>query len=264
MGDLSSAVALLPLVAAGFGVGFLVGLTGVGGGSLMTPLLISSFGISPQVAVGTDLLYASITKTAGSWRHHLSNHVDWPIVFRLATGSLPAAALLLAAIAYFAIDTAMLGRWIRMGLVVALPLSAIAIVVYPFVTRTAPQEDIGDVAPRTIETVLFGVALGLLVTLTSVGAGAIGVTVLATLYPMLPAKRLVGSDITHAMPLTLLAGLGHLGLGNVDASLLFMLLCGSIPGILIGARLAGVVPERLLRPILAVTLCYAAYALYKK
>ena len=257
MGDLSSAVALLPLVAAGASVGFLVGLTGVGGGSLMTPLLISSFGISPQVAVGTDLLYASITKTAGSWRHHLSDHVDWPIVFRLATGSLPAAALLLAAIAYFNIDTAVLGRWIRMGLVVALPLSAIAIVVYPFVTRTAPQEDLGDVPPRTIETVLFGVALGLLVTLTSVGAGAIGVTVLAALYPALPAKRLVGSDITHAMPLTLLGGLGHLDLGNVDGSLLLALLCGSIPGILIGARLAGVVPERVLRPILAVTLCYA-------
>ncbi len=100
MGNLRSAVALLPLVAAGAGVGFLVGLTGVGGGSLMTPLLISSFGISPQVAGGTDLLYASITKTAGSWRHHLSDHVDWPIVFRLATGSLPAAALLLAAIAF--------------------------------------------------------------------------------------------------------------------------------------------------------------------
>jgi len=183
---------------------------------------------------------------------------------RLATGSLPAAALLLAAIAYFNIDTAVLGRWIRMGLVVALPLSAIAIVVYPFVTRTAPQEDLGDVPPRTIETVLFGVALGLLVTLTSVGAGAIGVTVLAALYPALPAKRLVGSDITHAMPLTLLGGLGHLDLGNVDGSLLLALLCGSIPGILIGARLAGVVPERVLRPILAVTLCYAAYALYKK
>jgi len=112
--------------------------------------------------------------------------------------------------------------------------------------------------------VLFGVALGLLVTLTSVGAGAIGVTVLAALYPALPAKRLVGSDITHAMPLTLLGGLGHLDLGNVDGSLLLALLCGSIPGILIGARLAGVVPERVLRPILAVTLCYAAYALYKK
>jgi uncharacterized membrane protein YfcA len=262
MGDLSAAVGLLPLVAAGAGVGFLVGLTGVGGGSLMTPLLISSFGISPQIAVGTDLLYASITKTAGSWRHHLSDHVAWPIVFRLAAGSLPAAALLLAA--YFNIDTEMLGRWIRTGLVVALPLSAIAIVVYPFVTRTTPQEDLGDVPPRTIETVLFGVALGLLVTLTSVGAGAIGVTVLATLYAMLPAKRLVGSDITHAMPLTLVGGLGHLGLGNVNPGLLVALLCGSIPGILIGARLAGVVPERVLRPILAVTLCYAAYALYKK
>jgi len=259
MGDLSSAVALLPLVAAGASVGFLVGLTGVGGGSLMTPLLISSFGISPQVAVGTDLLYASITKTAGSWRHHLSDHVDWPIVFRLSTGSLPAAALLLAAIAYFNIDTAVLGRWIRMGASsLHFHLSAIAIV-YPFITRTAPQEDLGDVPPRTIETVLFGVALGLLVTLTSVGAGAIGVTVLAALYPALPGKRLVGSDITpHAS-----RGLGHLGLGNVDGSLLLALLCGSIPGILIGARLAGVMPERVLRPNLAVTLCYAAYALYK-
>jgi uncharacterized membrane protein YfcA len=111
-----------------------------------------------------------------------------------------------------------------MGLVVALPLSALAIVLYPFVTRAAPREDIGDVPPRTWQTVLFGVALGLLVTLTSVGAGAIGVTVLAALYPVLPAKRLVGSDITHAMPLTLVGGLGHLGLGNVDASLLLALL----------------------------------------
>jgi uncharacterized membrane protein YfcA len=264
MGDLSWAVALLPLVAAGFTVGLLVGLTGVGGGSLMTPLLISSFGISPQVAVGTDLLYASITKTAGSWRHHLSDHVDWPIVFRLAAGSLPASALLLAAIAFFAIDTEVLAHWIRMGLVVALPLSALAIVLYPFVRRAATRDDEGNVPPRTVQTVLFGVALGLLVTLTSVGAGAIGVTVLAALYPMLPAKRLVGSDITHAMPLTLLGGLGHLGLGNVDPSLLFGLLCGSIPGILIGARLAGWAPEWLLRPILAVTLCYAAYALFNK
>ncbi len=106
--------------------------------------------------------------------------------------------------------------------------------------------------------------LGLLVTLTSVGAGAIGVTVLAALYPMLPAKRLVGTDIAHAVPLTLVGGFGHLGLGNVDTSLLFALLCGSIPGILIGARLAGVVPERLLRPILGISLCYAAYVLYNK
>ena len=264
MVDVGWAAHLLPLAAAGFAVGMLVGLTGVGGGALMTPLLISSFGVPPQVAVGTDLLYASITKTAGGWRHHLSDHIDWPIVLRLAAGSLPAAALLLAGMALLPVDTVKLAHWIRMGLVVALPLSALAIVLYPFVTRTTPRVDKGDVPPRTLPTVLFGVVLGLLVTLTSVGAGAIGVTVLATLYPVLPAKRLVGSDIAHAVPLTLLGGLGHLGLGNMDAGLLVALLCGSIPGILIGARLAGVAPEWLLRPILALTLCYAAYALYNK
>jgi len=264
MVDVAWAAHLLPLAAAGLAVGMLVGLTGVGGGALMTPLLISSFGVPPQVAVGTDLLYASITKMAGGWRHHVADHVDWPIVLRLAAGSLPAAALLLALMAFLPVDTVKLAHWIRMGLVVALPISGLAIVVYPFVTRVSPQEDRGDVPPRTLPTVLFGVVLGLLVTLTSVGAGAIGVTVLAALYPMLPAKRLVGSDIAHAVPLTLLGGLGHLGLGNMDGGLLVALLCGSIPGILVGARLAGVAPEWLLRPILAVTLGYAAYALFNK
>jgi uncharacterized protein len=262
--DLSWVAPLLPLVAAGFGVGMLVGLTGVGGGALMTPLLISSFGVSPQVAVGTDLLYASITKTAGSWRHHVSRHVEWPIVLRLAAGSLPAAAGLLAAITFLPIDTVKLAHWIRMGLVGALPLSALAIVLYPWFTRSSPPEDHVIVPHRTPPTVLFGVILGLLVTLTSVGAGAIGVTVLAMLYPMLPAKRLVGSDIAHAVPLTLIGGLGHLGLGNVDGGLLLALLCGSIPGIMVGTRLSGIVPEWLLRPILAITLCYAAYALFNK
>jgi uncharacterized protein len=262
--DLSWATGLLPLAAAGFGVGLLVGLTGVGGGALMTPLLISTFGVSPQIAVGTDLLYASITKATGSWRHHVARHVEWPIVFRLAAGSLPAAIILLAAIAFIPLDTQALARWIRLGLVVALPISALAIVLYPFLTRRARREQDGSIPPRTLPTVLFGVALGLLVTLTSVGAGAIGVSVLAALFPMLPAKRLVGSDIAHAVPLTLIGGLGHLGLGNVDGGLLGALLCGSIPGILLGTRLAGVVPEWLLRPMLAVTLCYAAYALFNK
>jgi uncharacterized protein len=262
--DLGWVAPLLPLVAAGFGVGFLVGLTGVGGGALMTPLLISSFGVSPQVAVGTDLLYASITKSVGSWRHHASRHVEWPIVLRLAAGSLPAAGALLAVISILPVDTVKLAHWIRLGLVAALPLSGLAIVLYPLVTRSSPSEDTGDVPVRTLPTVLFGVVLGLLVTLTSVGAGAIGVTVLAMLYPMLPAKRLVGSDIAHAVPLTLIGGLGHLGLGNVDPGILFALLCGSIPGILAGSRLAGVVPEWLLRPLLAITLCYAAWALYNK
>ena len=125
MVDFSWAAHLLPLMAAGFAVGLLVGLTGVGGGALMTPLLISSFGVPPQVAVGTDLLYASITKTAGSWRHHVSDHVDWPVVLRLAAGSLPAAAILLAVMAFLPVDTVALAHWIRMGLVVALPISGV-------------------------------------------------------------------------------------------------------------------------------------------
>ncbi|HET7411288.1 MAG TPA: sulfite exporter TauE/SafE family protein [Pararhizobium sp.] len=262
--DLGWAASLLPLIGAGFGVGFLVGLTGVGGGALMTPLLISSFGVSPQSAVGTDLLYASVTKTAGSWRHHMSDHVAWPIVFRLAAGSIPASVILLAAIAFIPLNTAALAHWIRLGLVVALPLSGVAIVLYPLLAKTPERAaDDGD-PPHTLATVAFGVALGLLVTLTSVGAGAIGVSVLAALYPHLPAKRIVGSDVAHAVPLTLVGGIGHLGLGHVDVGLLAALLTGSIPGILLGARLAGVAPEWILRPVLGVMLCYAAWILFNK
>ena len=264
MVDLGWAVALLPLVAAGFGVGLLVGLTGVGGGALMTPLLISSFGVSPQVAVGTDLLYASITKTAGSWRHHVAHHVEWAIVLRLAAGSLPAAAGLLAVITFLPINTVALAHWIRMGLVAALPISGLAIVIYPFVTRASPHEDTGNVPVRALPTVLFGVVLGLLVTLTSVGAGAIGVTVLAMLYPMLPAKRLVGSDVAARRAADIDRRARSSRARQCRRRNLVALLCGSIPGILLGARLSGVVPEKLLRPILAVTLCYAAYALYNK
>src|SRR5690554_4754452 len=156
--DVAWAAHLLPLMAAGFAVGLLVGLTGVGGGALMTPLLISSFGVAPPVAVGTDLLYASITKTAGGWRHHLADHVDWPVVWRLAAGSLPAAALVLIVIALLPENsTNGLAHWIRMGLVAALPLSGLAIVLYPWVTRKSPSNDKGDVRPRTAPTVLFGV-----------------------------------------------------------------------------------------------------------
>lgn len=262
--DLSGVIALLPLAGAGFGVGFLVGLTGVGGGALMTPLLISTFGVPPAVAVGTDLLYASVTKTVGGWRHHVAENVDWPIVFRLALGSIPAAIVVLAIMAYVPINTEAMARWIRYGLAFALPVSAAAIVLYPILMRGHTNGDEKDTPQRATATVLFGVALGLLVTLTSVGAGAIGVVVLAMLFPALPAKRIVGSDIAHAVPLTLVAGAGHLGLGHVDFGVLLALLCGSIPGILFGTRLAGVAPDWLLRPLLAVTLCYAAYALLYK
>lgn len=262
--DLSWAAALLPLAGAGFGVGFLVGLTGVGGGALMTPLLISTFGVAPATAVGTDLLYASVTKTVGGWRHHLAENVDWPIVIRLATGSIPAAIVLLAVMAYTPFDTVAMAHWIRYGLALALPVSALAIVLYPVMMKAHGNASADDPPKRVVATVLFGAALGLLVTLTSIGAGAIGVVVLAMLFPSLPAKRIVGTDIAHAVPLTLVAGAGHLGLGHVNLWILVALLCGSIPGILLGTRLAGVAPEWLLRPLLALTLCYAAYALLYK
>jgi uncharacterized membrane protein YfcA len=262
--DLSWAAALLPLAAAGFGVGFLVGLTGVGGGALMTPLLISTFGVPPAVAVGTDLLYASVTKTVGGWRHHIAENVDWSIVLRLALGSIPAAIVVLAVMANVPLNTDVVAQWIRYGLAFALPVSGLAIVLYPIMTK-GHQTAVEEKQPqRVFLTVLFGAALGLLVTLTSVGAGAIGVVVLAMLFPWLPAKRIVGTDIAHAVPLTLVAGAGHLGLGNVDPWILIALLCGSIPGILLGTRLAGVAPDWLLRPLLALTLCYAAYALLSK
>ena len=264
MVDLGWVAALLPLMAAGFGVGFLIGMTGVGGGALMTPLLISIFGVSPQVAVGTDLLYAAVTKTVGGWRHHVADHVEWPVVLRLAAGSIPASILLLAAMAFLPINTVALAHWIRYGLAFALPISALAIVLYPVLIQTPERTADGKMPLRTLPTVSFGVVLGLLVTLTSVGAGAIGVVVLATLFPLLPAKRIVGTDIAHAVPLTLVGGFGHLGLGPVEFGLLLALLCGSIPGILLGTRLAGVAPEWLLRPILAITLCYAAYSLFNR
>ncbi len=264
MVDVSWLAALLPLAIAGFVVGALVGLTGVGGGALMTPLLISSFGVPPQVAVGTDLLYAAVTKSFGGWRHHIADHIVWPVVLRLAAGSLPAALVLLAILTFVPMNTAAAANWIRFGLVFALPLSALAIVLYPWLIPTKEHETDGKLKDRTFVTVLFGVMLGLLVTLTSVGAGAIGVAVLAALYPLLPAKRIVGSDIAHAVPLTFVGGFGYLGLGHVDIGLLLALLLGSIPGIILGARLAGIVPEWILRPILAVTLCYAAYALFNR
>jgi len=255
---------ILPLVAAGFGVGFLIGLTGVAGAALMTPLLISTFGVSPQIAVGTDLLYASITKIAAVWRHQLTGHIVWRLVLTLALGSIPAALSLIVILALLSIDTASLARVMTLGLGIVLPASALAILIRPLVTRgrNGDGEDRGQSRARIFATVLLGAVLGFALTLTSVGAGAFDVPVLALLYPLLATKRVVGTDIAHAAALAFVAGLGHAGLGNVDFSLLLALLAGSIPGILIGCSLCDRVPEWLLRPILAVTLCYAAYTLF--
>ncbi|MEQ1578111.1 MAG: sulfite exporter TauE/SafE family protein [Hyphomicrobium sp.] len=253
------------IVAGGFLIGFLIGITGVGAGSLTTPMLIG-IGFHPTVAVGTDLLFASITKASAALRHHRLGNVNWPILGWLAMGSLPGAAIVVGWIYFSGADTHLLAHAIRKVLAVALVCSALAIALMPFLRRVQPSEDAAatDTPPRKLPTFLFGLLLGGMVALTSVGAGAIGVSVLTGLYPMLLARRIVGTDIVHAVPLTLVSGLGHAGMGNLDVTLLGALLAGSVPGILIGSRLTGYIPDWLLRLVLAVTLMYAAYLLMNR
>ena len=240
---------------SGLAVGLLVGFTGVGGGSLMTPLLVLLFHIHPATAVGTDLLYAGATKSVGTAVHGASGTVDWGIVGRLAAGSVPAAALTLLAMSHFHAKTEGVHGTITTVLGAALILTAVAILFRRIILKFF-GEKVGDIAPgrRTLFTVILGAVLGVLVSISSVGAGAIGVTVLLILYPALPAAKLVGSDIAHAVPLTLIAGLGHWWLGSVNFQLLGSLLIGSIPGIIIGSYLTGRIPETVLRPILAAVL----------
>ena len=249
----------LLLAASGFVVGLLVGMTGVGAGSLTTPLLISGFGVPPAVAVGTDLLFASITKASAAWRHHRLGNVDWRILRTLAAGSVPAAVAVLAWLYLSKPDTVVVALGIRHGLAIALVVSAASIVIYPFVARPVGECSQVKVGHRTRMTVGLGIVLGALVALTSVGAGAIGVVVLAALFPVLAVRRLVGTDIVHAIPLTFVCGVGHAGLGNIDLTILAALLAGSVPGIAIGARATGLLSERLLRAVLAVVLLVAAY-----
>jgi uncharacterized protein len=241
---------------SGFFVGMLVGFTGVGGGALMTPLLVLLFGIHPATAVGTDLLYASITKSAGTVVHGLSDTVDWKITRRLAFGSVPATALTLSVLAYFSHRTGEgAAGLITTVLGFALILTAIALLfrkrILDFFARRVGEFEPGQTRALTI---VLGAVLGVLVSLSSVGAGAIGVTVLLILYPRLPVARIVGSDIAHAVPLTLIAGIGHWFLGSIDWVLLVSLLVGSIPGITIGSYIGARIPDRVLRPILASTL----------
>jgi uncharacterized membrane protein YfcA len=241
--------------ASGFVVGLLVGMTGVGGGSLMTPLLILLFGIHPATAVGTDLIYAAATKTFGTFTHGFTRTVDWRVVGRLAGGSLPASGLTLLALSQIDLAGSAAHRLITVVLGVALLLTAGALIFRRALLERYAQR-VDDFPPRRTAwlTVLIGAALGLLVSISSVGAGAIGVSALLLLYPRLPMARIVGSDIAHAVPLTLVAGLGHWILGGVDLGLLGSLLVGSIPGIVLGSLLASRVPERLLRFALAGTL----------
>ncbi|THD34527.1 MAG: sulfite exporter TauE/SafE family protein [Sphingomonas sp.] len=238
---------------AGVLVGLVVGLTGVGGGSLMTPLLVLVFGVAPTTAVGTDLLYASATKTVGTTVHGWRGTVDWRVVGRLAAGSVPATILTLLAIGHA--GAARTGHTISLILGIVLILSAVATIFRArIVAYLTPRVGAVGSEHPLIFTVLLGAILGTLVSLTSVGAGALGMTALLILYPTLPINRLVGSDIAHAVPLTLLAGMGHWLLGSVNGEILVSLLTGSIPGIIVGSLIASRVSDRFLTPILATVL----------
>ena len=241
--------------ASGFAVGALVGFTGVGGGSLMTPLLVLLFGIHPATAVGTDLLYAGLTKISGSVVHGLNDAIDWKVTRRLALGSVPAAALTLWTLALLGVDSKGTSVAITTTLGFALILTAITLIFRRALLKAVVSffDKRTDAEIAWLTTAL-GAVLGVLVSISSVGAGAIGVTVLLMLYPKMPTVRIVGSDIAHAVPLTLIAGAGHWWLGSVDWPLLVSLLIGSIPGIAIGSYFASRVPDSILRPLLAGTL----------
>ncbi len=246
----------IPFIIAGLAVGFIVGMTGVGGGSLMTPILLH-FGITPTTAVGTDLLYAAITKAGGVAVHQKQGNINWRIMLTLTAGSVPAALGTLAFIHYVGIDKQTINAIIKQGVGYALIITALVIVFkQKLFALSHSDKNPRRMAQRPLDAFTFwsGVVLGVMVTITSIGAGAIGTMALFFLYPRLPTSRLIGTEIAHAVPLTLVAGLGHAGLGNVDWPLLCSLLIGSLPGIYVGSHLTGAVPDKVLRPALAVML----------
>jgi uncharacterized protein len=253
-----------PLYAAsGLLVGMLVGMTGVGGGSLMTPLLILLFGIRPETAVGTDLLYASVTKTAGTTVHGLAGSVDWRVVGRLLLGSMPGTALTIYALSLIGPWGPGVNAFITTVLAIGLLITVVALVFRKNIERMAGARMPEMSNQRTFHlTVLTGLMLGVLVSISSVGAGALGVTALIFLYPRISMVRIVGSDIAHAVPLTLMAGMGHWLLGGINWMLFGSLLVGSIPGILIGSYVATRVPEMVLRMLLATVLAIVATRLF--
>ncbi|WP_211234040.1 sulfite exporter TauE/SafE family protein [Chitinilyticum litopenaei] len=253
-------------IIAGFAVSFIVGMTGVGGGSLMTPLLLW-MGVTPGTAVGTDLLYAAITKASGIVAHQRNRNIDWGITGWLALGSVPAAAITVWALHGIHADTQTVNMVIKLALGLALLLTAVALVCKKALLAFAQRHaaDWLNLPPGKLKvvTVLVGVVLGVIVTLSSIGAGALGTLALFLLYPLLQTNRLVGTEIAHAVPLTLVAGLGHAGLGNIDWVLLATLLIGSIPGIYLGSQLTGRIPDHWLRPALATMLVIVGVSLVK-
>ena len=265
----------LHFILGGALVGFIVGATGVGGGSLMTPLLTLVFNVPAQVAVGTDLLFASLTKASGAVAHARRGSVQWRITGLLVAGSVPAALITLGAVHVLKPDSVLFADIVKRTLGVALFLTAGALVFKTQIQALGQRLLAGTTSfaglatagggsgylavsdtrlTRPAPTIAIGVVIGTLVTLTSVGAGVIGVVALFFLYPLLPTRQIVGSDIAHAVPLTLVAGLGHVSLGNVNWSMLGMLLIGSVPAIHLGAAVAHRLPERALRLALSTML----------
>ena len=254
---------IIGYIFSGFAVGLLVGLTGVGGGSLMTPLLVLVFKFPTAIAIGTDLLYASITKSAGVISHSRLGNIEWRIVRNLMLGSIPASFLMtyyLKGIDLYAYENV---KIINFSLGLALILTSIAVIFQPLISKKTAVQKTRTLKNTTILTILLGLSLGILVTLTSVGAGAMGVTALLLLYPKMSIKKIVGTDIAHAVPLTLFAGLGHWNLGTVNTYLLLSLLVGSIPGIWLGSNLSSKIDEKWLRYILAIVLLIVGIQLIK-
>jgi len=253
---------MTPILVLLFGVGTIVGMTGVGGGALMTPILVLLFGVAPAAAVGTDLWFAAVTKMVGGTVHQRHGGVDWQVFRRLASGSLPAAAGTLWWLHATGASQIRSGFLLH-ALGAVLILTAVAMLfrqrIHAFgrSLRGATPDRFKRAQP--VLTVLAGVTLGVLVTLTSVGAGALGTVMLLYLYPLrMTPSRLVGTDIVHAIPLTMLAGAGHLAMGNVDFRLLGFLLLGSVPGVLLGSLLSTKVPQVLLRGAISTVLVAVA------
>lgn len=252
------------LVIAGLVVGFIVGMTGVGGGSLMTPILLW-FGINPATAVGTDLLYAAITKSSGVLVHKKNDNIDWAITGWLTLGSVPAVAMTLWFLSSLHTAPDAMNAIIKQALGFVLFATALAIFFKKRLLAFAHNRAGGNYNPSgsrlNVLTVITGLILGTMVALTSIGAGALGTVALFILYPLLPTRRLVGTEIAHAVPLTLVAGLGHASMGNMDWGVLGFLLIGSLPGIWLGSHLTGRISDEVLRPCLATMLVLIGYKL---
>lgn len=240
-------------ITAGAGVGLMIGITGVGGGSLMTPLLLL-FGFPAHTAVGTDLLYAGLTKASGIAAHQHKKTIVWPITLSLAAGSIPAAIITILALEQFFDSPIHYQNLLQSTLGFMLILTSAVLLSKRHIQQWATQPLTLSPKHKQLLTFVMGIVLGIFVTLSSVGAGAFGAAVLLLLYPRLSSLRIIGTDIAHAVPLTLVAGLGHCYLGNVDFFLLAGLLFGSLPAINLGVLLASRIPEKVLHPLLSSTL----------